>query len=151
MPESLSKGVVDGASVPWEGTPAIKLSEIAKYHLEVPLGSPRIGNTIFLFGMNQAKYDSLPADLKKVIDANSGIEMSAWVGQHGFDDIIEPFKKVALDLGGTINYLTPAEYQRWVKATESVDDEWIKEVAAKGGDGKKLLEDARALVKQYSK
>ena len=151
VPESLSKGVVDGASVPWEGTPAIKLSEIAKYHLEVPLGSPRIGNTIFLFGMNQAKYDSLPADLKKVIDANSGIEMSAWVGQHGFDDIIEPFKKVALDLGGTINYLTPAEYQRWVKVTESVDDEWIKEVAAKGGDGKKLLEDARALVKQYSK
>jgi len=57
VPESLSKGVVDGASVPWEGTPAIKLSEIAKYHLEVPLGSPRIGNTIFLFGMNQAKYD----------------------------------------------------------------------------------------------
>jgi hypothetical protein len=27
--------------------------------------------------MNQAKYDSLPADLKKVIDANSGAAVSA--------------------------------------------------------------------------
>ncbi len=151
VPEALSKGVVDGASVPWEGTPAIKLSEIAKYHMEVPLGSPRIGNTIFLFGMNQAKYDSLPADLKKVIDANSGLETSAWVGEKGFDAIIDPFKKVAKDLGGTIYYLPDAEYQRWIKATEGVDEEWIKEAAAKGADGKKLLQEARALVKQYEK
>lgn len=48
-------------------------------------------------------------------------------------------------------YLPEAEYQRWVKATENVDDEWMKDVAAKGGDGKKLIEEARALVKQYEK
>ncbi len=151
VPEALSKGVVDGASVPWEGTPAIKLSEIAKYHLDVPLGSPRISNTIFLFGMNQAKYDSLPADLKKVIDNNSGLETSGWVGEHGFDDVVEPLKKVAKDLGGTFFYLPEAEYQRWIKATESVDDDWVKEASAKGADGRKLLNEARALVKQYGK
>ena len=131
--------------------PAIKLAEIAKYHLDVPIGSPRISNTIFLFGMNQAKYDSLPSDLKKVIDANSGLETSSWAGKHGFDDVVEPLKKVAKDVGGTFYYLPEAEYQRWVKATENVDDEWMKDVAAKGGDGKKLIEEARALVKQYEK
>ena len=31
--------------------------------------------------MNQAKYDSLPPDLKKVIDANSGIEVSKMIGK----------------------------------------------------------------------
>jgi len=151
VPESLSKSVVDGAAVPWEGTPAIKLAEIAKYHLDVPAGSPRISNTIFIFGMNQARYDSLPSDLKKVIDANSGLATSAWAGEVGFDDVVAAYKKVAQDRGNTFYTLPDAEYQRWVKATSGVDEEWIKEAAAKGADGKKLLEEARALVKQYTK
>ena len=151
VPEALSKGVVDGAAVPWEGTPAVKLSEIAKYHLDVPANSPRISNTIFLFAMNQAKYDSLPADLKKVIDNNSGLAVSAWAGEVGFDAVVEPFKKIAKDNGGTFYNLPDAEYQRWVKATDGVDDDWMKDAANKGVDGKKLIEEARALIKQYSK
>jgi len=150
VPEALSKGVVDGAAVPWEGVPAIKLAEIAKYHLDVPAGTPRISNTIFVFAMNQGRYDSLPADLKKVIDANSGLATSAWAGETGFDAIVEPFKKAARDQGGVFYTLPDAEYQRWVKATDPVDDEWVKEAAAKGADGKRLLEEARALVKQFS-
>lgn len=151
VPESLSKGVVDGAAVPWEGTPSIKLAEVAKYHLDVPVGVPRISNTIFLFGMNQAKYDALPPDLKKVIDANSGLATSAWAGETGFDAVVETYKKVAKDLGGIFYNLPDAEYQRWVKATDMVDDEWVKETATKGADGRKLLDEARALIKQYSK
>lgn len=151
VPESLSKGVVDGAAVPWEGTPSIKLAEIAKYHLDVPQGAPRISNTIFVFAMNQAKYDGLPADLKRVIDANGGLAASAWAGEVGFDAVVEPFKNAAKAAGGTFYYLPDAEYQRWVKATDVVDDEWVKEVTAKGADGGKLLREARALVKQFSK
>ena len=151
VPESLSKGVVDGAAVPWEGTPSIKLAEIAKYHLDVPAGAPRISNTIFLFGMNQAKYDALPADLKKVIDANSGLATSAWAGETGFDAVVETYKKVAKDAGGSFYNLPDAEYQRWVRATDLVDEEWSKEVAAKGVDGRKLRDEAVSLVKQYSK
>lgn len=151
VPESLSKGVVDGAAVPWEGTPSIKLAEIAKYHLDVPAGAPRISNTIFLFAMNQARYDALAPELKRVIDANSGLATSAWAGETGFDAVVETYKKAAKDAGGTFYNLPEAEYQRWVKATDSVDDDWVKEVGAKGADGKRLLEEARNLVKQYSR
>ena len=75
VPEAMSKGVVDGASLPWEIVPALKIDEIAKTHTDSPPGQPTMSNTIFVVAMNQAKYDSLPPDLKKVIDANSGIEM----------------------------------------------------------------------------
>lgn len=149
--DSLSKGVIDAAMVPWEGLPATKLHEIAKYHLDAPKGSPRFSNSIFLFGMNQAKYDSLPENLKKVIDANSGVATSAWAGATGFDAIVEPHTKMAKDHGNTIATLTPAELQRWVKASENVDDDWVKEANSKGADGKKLLDDARALLKKYEK
>ena len=151
VPEALSKGVVDGAAIPWEASPAVKLSEITKYHLDVPAGSPRISNAIFMMGMNPAKYESLPADLKKVIDANSGLAVSAWAGETGFDAVVEGYKKTARDAGGVFYNLPEAEYQRWVKATDGVDDEWMKDVANKGADGKKLMEEARALIKQYSK
>ena len=148
--DALSKGVVDGVLVPWEAIPATKLHEIVKYHLDAPLGSPRFANTIFIFGMNQAKYDSLSPKLKKVIDDNSGLAASAWAGEEGFDKIVEPYSKLARDRGNTIAIISKDELARWEKATAGVDEIWLKDVAAKGGDGKKLIDEAKALLQKYA-
>jgi TRAP-type transport system periplasmic protein len=148
VPESISKGVIDGAMVPWEGVPPIKLQEIAKYHLDNAPGAPKMSNSIFVIAMNQAKYDSLPPDLKAVIDANSGLELSKQIGRT-FDATTEPAKKLAAAQNGVFDTLTPAEFDRWKKATESVEKEWIGEAAAKGGNGQALLDDARALIRKY--
>jgi len=148
VPESVSKGVIDGAMVPWEGVPPIKLQEIAKFHTDTAAGAPRMSNTIFVIAMNEAKYNSLPPDLRKVIDANSGLEWSKQIGKV-FDGTTEPAKKLAAAAGGVFDTLTPAEYERWVKATDGVNKDWIGEAAAKGGNGEALLNDARALIKKY--
>lgn len=150
VPDSLAKGVVDGAAVPWEGVPAIKLDEISRYHLDVPQGKPRMGNSIFLFGMNQARYDSLPADLKKVIDDNSGADVSAWAGRTVFDEREAEFMKTSKENGSTFYYMDDAEYQNWIKATQGVRDLWIQAVDKKGGKGADLYAAARNLVKQYA-
>jgi TRAP-type C4-dicarboxylate transport system substrate-binding protein len=149
--DSMSKGVIDGASVPWEGVPSIKLQEIARHALDTAPGKPRMANTIFAFTMNQAKYDSLPADLKKVIDDNSGLAASAWAGETAFDAVVAPHQKLARDAGEKIHFLPDAEYARWAKAAEQIDDEWVKTVSAKGANGKQLLDEARALIAQFSK
>ena len=148
VPESVSKGVIDGAMVPWEGVPPIKLQEIAKFHTDTAAGAPKMSNTIFVIAMNEAKYLSLPPDLKKIIDANSGLEWSKQIGKV-FDGTTEPAKKLAAAAGGVFDTLTPAEYDRWVKATESVNKEWVTEAGAKGGNGDALLNDAKALIKKY--
>lgn len=150
VPDALSKGVVDGVFVPWGAMPATKLYEIVKYHLDAPKGSPRFANTIFMFGMNQAKYDSLSPKLKKVIDDNSGLAMSAWAGETGFDSKVEEFSKLARDQGNTITVMSTEELERWKKATAGIVDDWEEEVAKKGGDGKKLLSEARALLARYA-
>lgn len=149
VPESISKGVVDGASLPWEITNAMKLTEICKTHTEVGPGHKKHSNAIFVFGMNQKKYDSLPADLKKVIDNNSGRETARWVGKI-WDDGAMVSRKMAVDRKNTINTLSDAEYAKWVKATDKVDDEWIKDVTAKGANGKALYDDAKAILKKYN-
>ena len=147
VPESVAKGVIDGAMVPWEGVPPIKLQEIAKYHTDTAAGMPRMSNTIFVIAMNEAKYASLPADLRKVIDANTGLEWSKQIGR-AFDSTTDPAKKMAAAVGGVFDTLRHAEYERWGRQTEGVNKEWIGEVGAKGGNGQALLDDARALIKK---
>jgi hypothetical protein len=44
-----------------------------------------------------------------------------------------------------------AELEKWKKATDSLDDAWVKEMTGKGMDGKAMLENATALIKQYTK
>ncbi len=148
VPESMTKGVVDGAMVPWEGVPAVKFQEIAKFSLETPADAGKFSNSIFAFVMNENKYKSLPADLQKVIDENGGIEMSGQAGRRAFDDVVEPFRKQAIENGVKVTSLSQDELKRWQAASEKVYDAWFAEIAKKGGDGKRLLQDARELLEK---
>ena len=146
VPEALAKGVIDGTVLPWEVIPSLKIQEIAKFHTETPAGTPFIATSAFLFAMNPAKYESLPADLKKVIDANSGAETSAWAGKI-WDETTAPARQTAVDRKNTFHSVPAAEVANWQKAAEAVNADWIKEVAAKGMDGQKLIGEAKALMK----
>ncbi|WP_201510074.1 TRAP transporter substrate-binding protein [Psychrobacter alimentarius] len=68
---SLQRGVIDGMSFPWSPTGSFKLTEIVNTHTTMPFYSSAL-----LVTMNKDKYESLPDDLKKVIDDNSGMEMA---------------------------------------------------------------------------
>lgn len=146
--ESLAKGVIDGAMVPWEVAPALKLQEVTKYHTDTSPGLPRMSNSIFVVAMNEAKYNSLPPDVRKVIDANSGLAWSKQIGKV-FDSTTATGRKMAADTNGAFDTLSQAEYDRWVKASAGVATEWVGEVGAKGANGQALLDDAKALIKKY--
>jgi TRAP-type C4-dicarboxylate transport system substrate-binding protein len=151
VPEALSKGVIDGAVIPYEVAPGLKVNELTKFASETPKGSPALYTTFFVVPMNRARYDSLPADLKAVIDKNSGRELSAFLGstQEGND---VPSRKAFVETPGyTITQIPAAEVDRWKKATDNLDDEWVADMNKRGFNGKAMLEDARALVQKYSK
>ncbi len=151
VPEALSKGVIDGAVIPYEVAPGLKVNELTKFASETPKGSPALYTTFFVVPMNRARYDSLPADLKAVIDKNSGRELSAFLGstQEGND---VPGRRAFVETPGyTITQIPAAEVDRWKKATDNLDDEWVADMNKRGFNGKAMLEDARALVQKYSK
>ena len=62
VPEALSKGVIQGAVVPWEVTTALRVPELVDNHTEFG-GDHALYTTTFVLAMNKAKYDSLPDDL----------------------------------------------------------------------------------------
>lgn len=147
--EALSKGVVDGAMLPWEVVPPLKIHEVAKLHTETDPSVPMLSNTVFVFAMNRARYDSLPADLKKVIDANSGRQASAWVGKV-WDEARVRGRKEAEALGSLIYVVPPKELEGWVAAGERVAAQWVEEVGAKGIPAKEILAEARRGLGQAS-
>ena len=150
IPDAMSKGVIDGAVIPWEVVPAVKVNELARYHSEFDPKLPALYTTTFVLAMNKARYDSLPADLKKVIDANSGIETSAWLGkvQEGNDP---KGRKTAEDRNNAIYRFPQTEYDAFRKAADQVDEDWVKEMNGKGFNGLQLLDGARALIQKHTK
>ena len=150
IPDALSKGTIDACVIPWEVVPSIKVDELTKNHTEFPDSGKALYTTTFVMAMNKPKYESLAPDLKKVIDANSGLETSAWLGktQEGNDPI---GRKAALAAGGKIHTLTEAEAQPFIKGAAPIDDEWVADMNKRGYDGKKLLETARSLITKYTK
>jgi TRAP-type C4-dicarboxylate transport system substrate-binding protein len=148
LADALSKGVVDGYLLPWEVIPSIKAHELTKYHSETDPKARALYTAVFTLQMNQAKYDSLPADLKKVIDANSGAAVSRAFGKQ-WDASAPPARKLAVDRNNTFYVIPASELANWEKATANLDDDWVKDVTAKGNDGKALLQFARDSIKKY--
>jgi TRAP-type C4-dicarboxylate transport system substrate-binding protein len=131
--------------------PGLKVHELTKFAAETDKSYPALYTTVFVMPMNKAKYDSLPADLKAVIDKNSGRELSAFLGatQSGND---VPGRKVFEETKTqTITVIPPAELARWKKATDEQDDEWVQTMNKRGLNGAALLKDAQDLIKQYTK
>ena len=150
IPDALSKGTVEACAIPWEVVPSVKVHELTKYHSEFPATSPALYTTTFVMAMNKAKYESLAPDLKKVIDANSGMATSAWLGktQQSNDPI---GRKSAADRGNAIHVFSAAETQEFVKLSSHVDDEWVADMDKRGFKGAALLKTAKDLIAKHGK
>jgi TRAP-type C4-dicarboxylate transport system substrate-binding protein len=150
VPDALSKGSIDGCVLNWEVAPAVKVHELTKFHAEFPTSSPALYTTAFVMTMNKAKYDNLEPDLKKVIDANSGLATSAWLGkmQQAGD---ANGRKLAVDRGNAIHTFTEAETQEFIKASNSITQTWVSDMDKRKLDGKALLQGARERIARYGK
>jgi len=148
--DALSKGTIDACVIPWEVVPSIKVHELTKFHSEFDNTGGALYTTTFVMAMNQAKYNSLAPDLKRVIDANSGMASSAWLGktQQGNDPA---GRKTAVDRGNTIYQFTAAQREEFVKLSSQIDDEWVADMDKRGFKGAQLLSTARALIAKHGR
>ncbi|WP_321341380.1 TRAP transporter substrate-binding protein [Breoghania sp.] len=148
LPQALSKKVVDGALIPFEIVRPLKIQELTQYQTEGE-GRIRFGTTTFVIAMNKAKYESLPADLKKAIDDNSGVEFTKEVGRVWTQSEVGGVEALK-EAGNEVIELSPAEIDAFKKRLEPVVDRWIADVESKGIDGRKLVEAARATIAKYA-
>ncbi|MEY2952000.1 MAG: Sialic acid-binding periplasmic protein SiaP precursor [Pseudomonadota bacterium] len=150
IPDALSKGTIQGCVIPWEVVPSVKVHELTKFHAEFDPAGGALYTTTFVMAMNKAKYNSLPPDLKKVIDANSGMATSGWLGkvQQAGD---AAGRKAASDRGNTIFTVSVAEAQEFRRKSRAIEAEWVEDMNKRGFDGRKLLDTAHALIEKHTK
>ena len=149
LPQSLQKGVVDGAFVPWEIIPALQLQHQTRFQVE-GFKNERIGSLLFQTSMNKARWDNLPEDIQKFFRNASGPEWWAEIGQKLKEGEKEGIK-IAIDAGNTHIVLNKHETSQFTNILSSVVDRWIENVANKNIDGKALVNKARtAIASHYS-
>jgi len=148
--DAVTKGVVDGAMAAWELVPSVKLDEVTKFHTESPVGEPGFSSQAMTLLMNKQKYQSLPADLKAVIDRNSGQALVEAAGK-AWDQATEAARAKAKAGGNEIIEIKPTDYAAMRKAAAVVEQEWIKEATDRGLDGAALSNGARTIGAQQDK
>ena len=141
--ELLSTGVMDGTLFPAESVESFKIDKVVRYGTTFPGG---LYNTSFVFMMNQAKYDSLPPDVKKAVDELSGETAARMFGQ-AWDRVDRrgfAFMQVA---GVQISKADAAFVKVVADKTAPLLETWAKAAEAKGmKDPKKALAEMRAEI-----
>jgi TRAP-type C4-dicarboxylate transport system substrate-binding protein len=130
--------------------PAVKLEEVAKYHMEGPANQPAFTMNPLVMLMNKQKYDNLSPELKAVVDKNSGMALVELAG-NAWDAATVDARKKTNAAGNKTLVIKPEDYEAIRKASANVEQEWAKEVAPKGLDGAALVRQARAIGAQYLK
>lgn len=149
LPQALSLGVVDGGMVPFEVVPPLKLAELIAYSVEGEGVNSRFGTSTFLFAMNKDRYESLPDDLKEIIDRNSGRDFAAEIGTI-WNDVEEVGKRMINEGKGQVVKLTPEQKATFDAPAATVVDRWIEESKSSGFDGAALVEKAKAAVMAHT-
>jgi TRAP-type C4-dicarboxylate transport system substrate-binding protein len=141
--ELLSTGVMDGTLFPAESIEGFKLDKVVKHATTFPGG---LYNTSFVLMMNQAKYDSLPADVKKVVDEMSGEFAARLIGK-GWDKVDRRGLAFMQAAGVQFSKADAAFVKAVNDRTGGVVDNWAKAAEAKGlKDPKKVLSEYRAEI-----
>ncbi|MGZ8255143.1 MAG: TRAP transporter substrate-binding protein [Burkholderiaceae bacterium] len=150
LADAMSKGVIDGAVIPWEVVPAVKVQEIARFHTETDPNMAAMYTAVFLLAMNRKTYDGLSPDLRAIVDRNSGLTLSAQAGRL-WEEQKAPARQLALERGNTVYVVPAAELALWQKAAQPVLVDWVRDMSKRGADGDALLADARVLIARHAK
>ena len=143
-PEALHKGTVKGIFSSLEILKAFKFSEICRHETICNLQTAS-----FAVIMNKDKWASLPKEIQKIID-DMRREQSEWAAKC-FDTQVEEaleWSKKEHDI--ELIRLSKSDMQKWLDMLRPATDQWLKDAAAAGIEGDKVLRDVFALKEHYA-
>jgi TRAP-type C4-dicarboxylate transport system substrate-binding protein len=146
VPEALQKGVIKGNVSSLEVMKDFKYAEYCHY----VTSNVNLFVVSFAVVMNQAKWNSLPDDVKKVID-DMRKEQAIWTGQYVDNHVNEAMKWSKETHKVQVNTLPKAELDKWYALLKPMMNKYLKDYEAKGLPTKAILDDVMELKAKYSK
>ena len=144
--EALQRGVIDGNFHPWEAIVSYKLYEVAKYATMSNINN----GGVFMMAMNKKKYESLPADVRAVLDAHSGrygalniqATMREAYEQKFYDQIVNVQKL-------PVYKFSEADQLKITELEKPAVEKWITDQEKKGLPGRAVYEECIKLIAKY--
>ena len=133
--DALAKGIVDGATFPYEGAASFDIGTVAKNTLE-----PGVSSATFAVVMTPAKYNALPADLKTLIDNTIGPAAAEAFGKM-WDEAEVHGKQSLLAKGVQVNVFPADEVAKMRKAFAAQIDAAVEAIEKKGQPGRKFFDE----------
>ena len=144
MTQSLSSGVLDGTTLPWDITLGFRTSEVVHHHVEFG-GANGLYTQVLVFVMNGDAFSRLPEDIQALFDETAGVAMARASGAAtDKQDVIA--RGAAEKMGNNIVTLDEAETARWREAVQPTIEQWYADSEAAGIDGRALHRHAMDLV-----
>jgi TRAP-type C4-dicarboxylate transport system substrate-binding protein len=142
----MEKGLLDGLCFPLETLSGFKFAEVVNYvNRDVSCPNQAIPNRV----INQNKFDSLPADIQKIIEESEQF----WMEQQlkAFNDAEVVGIDFAKEIGVEFIDLSPAEKTKWQDSLKDIGYNRAEMVNAVGKPGTEILEETERLIAEYSK
>ena len=140
LADALEKGTVNGMTFNYEAAQSYQVAPSIKYVNELNAYA-----VTFALVMNSKKYESLPADLRKLIDESTGVEGARRVGAK-YDDAEAAGRKYVSDNKVQIMVPTADEQQAFRAPLMPLIKDVIDAEQAKGLPARKFYDDLRARV-----
>ena len=144
-PEALQKGTVKGHVSSME---VLKDFNYAAYTANATIANLWV--VTFAVVMNKEKWESLPADVKKVMD-DMRKDWALWTGNYVDNHVTEAIKWSKEKYNLQIFDLPAAERTEIPKLIKPLVDEYVKRVTAAGLPGDQIIKDVYALKEKYEK
>ncbi len=140
MYSAMQRGIINGVTLPWEAMASFRLNELADHHTEVGLYSLAL-----LVTMNKRVYERMPADLRKVIDDNSGMKWAERLGA-AYDRLDQVGIKQARELNHSITVIeNGAENPDWKPVLDRIAEGYVSDLTGKGLPAQQIYQRAKAL------
>jgi TRAP-type transport system periplasmic protein len=140
--ESAERGVIDGNVMPWGPVGAFKLHEVFKNHLNA-----RIDAVTMYTLINERRYQSLPDDIRKLIDEGKPLFAANWGKwwKDTDDKAIETAKKA----GNKVVDMPDAKRNQWRERMKPVVDKYIEEQSKTVANSREIYDAMVAALKKY--
>lgn len=144
--DALSRGVVNGTVGAPISLKGWRIADVCKYSTWVPRAGYE--NAMFVV-MNKKKWESLPADIKKIFTEVS----QEWIQKSGDGWLAADKEAVeyAKKMKHQFTMVDAKEAARWEAALKPLEDEYVKNAESKGLPGKAALEYRKQLFEKYGK
>ena len=148
--DAVSKGVIDGVLGVWELLPPTKLDETTFFHTESGPDQAATAITPLTMMMNKERYESLPDDLKAIVDEYSGPALNRLDADAYTAATKKARDKTLASSEHTVITMDDAFYRAMKEKSSTVTAEWLDGPEISGVDRAELLKGFQDIVRKHA-